>query len=80
MPDQGHERGLRDIAGLVAQASGKPDPVRWIRSRIAEALARLDDGAYDPGIKAEAKRELFEIEREILSQIGARDAKPEPGT
>lgn len=63
--------GLHDgsIDRLVQEALADPDPVGWMRARVADAVDRLDHLHAPPPVKAEAKRQLLSIERRLIGAI-----------
>lgn len=57
------------VQGLFAEALRAPDPQRWVRTRIEDALNKLERPDRSPALVEEAKRQLFEIEAMLIRAI-----------
>lgn len=70
-------RRSKHIDRWAALARAKPDPETWLNALINSALQRLDQGDHDAATIEAARRELLDIQSDVLAKIRQR---PSGGT
>ena len=66
------ERRARVIAELLEKATASPDPVGWVRDFTLKALRAPNSGALPTSDRADARREIHAIGREVSGALRRR--------
>ena len=74
-PDETDERRARVIAQLVEKAASSPDPVGWVRDFTLRALRAPSLGSLPTADRADARREIHAIGREVSGALRRRSPK-----
>ena len=71
-PDDTDERRARVIAELLEKAAASPDPIGWVRDFTVRALRALSLGSVPTADRADARREIVSIGREVSGVLRRR--------
>jgi hypothetical protein len=71
-PDDTDERRARVIAELLEKAAASPDPIGWVRDFTLRALRALSLGSLPAADRADARREIGSIGREVSGVLRRR--------
>jgi hypothetical protein len=69
------ERRARAIEQLVEKAAASPDPIGWVRDFTLKALQAPSFGSLPTADRADARREIHAIGREVSGALRRRSPK-----
>ena len=75
-PDDTDERRARAIEHLVEKADASPDPIGWVRDFTLRALRASSLDSLPTADRANARREIHAIVREVSGAVKQRPPKP----
>ena len=74
-PDDTDERRARAIEQLVEEAAASPDPIGWVREFTLKALRAPNLVSLPTADRADARREIHAIGREVSGALRRRSPK-----